>query len=430
MNEARSERWKRIELILDHTLDLAERERAAFLEQLAAEDPGLRRQVDRLLSAELAAGDFLESPASVAAAPLLDELGGLDLSWDALQLAGSTVGPYRLLEEIGRGGMGTVFLAERVDGGFEQQVALKLIKRGMDSEGILARFLRERQILARLEHPHIARLLDGGVTPDGQPYFAMERIVGEPIDDYCARRDLSTARRLEVFAAACEAVAYAHERRIVHRDLKPSNVLVTADGTVKLLDFGVAKMLEAEGEGSSRTLPGGQALTPEFAAPEQLDGRPVTPAADVYSLGLILYRLLTGQWLPHPAGVRSRTAGSPAAPEQRGVGATLQRRSRREPSRLLRGDLQTIVGKALHEEAARRYPSADALLDDVRRYQEGRPITARPDTVTYRAMKLARRQRPALIASALLSLALGAGWVATSRQAEIASRERAKEQAV
>jgi len=431
MNEARSERWKRIELILDHTLDLAERERAAFLEQLAAEDPDLRQQVDRLLSAERAAGDFLESPAAVAAAPLLDELGGLDLSWDALQRAGSTVGPYRLLEEIGRGGMGTVFLAERVDGGFEQRVALKLIKRGMDSEGILARFLRERQILARLEHAHIARLLDGGLTPEGQPYFAMELIVGEPITDFCARHDLSTARRLEVFAAACEAVAYAHERRIVHRDLKPSNILVTADGTVKLLDFGVAKMLQPEGEGSSRTLPGGQALTPEFAAPEQLAGEPVTPAADVYSLGLVLFQLLTGEWPPRPAGAPPGIARPPVTPEPPGVAANLRlRRSRREPWRRLRGDLHTIVGKALHEEAQRRYPSADALLDDVRRYQEGFPITARPDTVAYRAMKLARRQRPALIAAALLSLALGAGWAATSRQAEIAARERAKQQAV
>lgn len=432
MNEPRSESWQRIEMILDRALDLAELERGAYLEQLAQEDPGLRQQIDRLLAAERAAADFLESPAQVAAAPLVAELGSLELSWDALQLAGSMIGPYRLLEEIGRGGMGTVFLAERVDGGFEQRVALKLIKRGMDSEAILGRFLRERQILVRLEHPHIARLLDGGLTPEGQPYFAMELVAGMPITDFCDRSDLSTEERLEVFTAACAAVAHAHGHRVVHRDLKPSNILVTADGTVKLLDFGVAKMLEPGSEGNSRTLPGQQAMTPEFAAPEQLSGQPVTAAADVYSLGLILFRLLTGQWPERaPSGLLGGMSRPSATVDRPAVRPTASHRvSQRELGRRLRGDLATIVLKALHAEPQRRYPSAEALLDDLLRHRHGRPITARADTIAYRAMKLALRHRQAVVATALLALSLGAGWIATRWQAEIASRERAKQLAM
>src|SRR5262245_23827364 len=225
------------------------------------------------------------------------------------ETAGTVVGRYRLLEEIGRGGMGAVWLAERADGQFEQRVALKLVKRGMDTDEILARFLRERQILARLEHPHIARLLDGGVSGDGRPYFVMEFIAGETLTRYCDARKLPVDERLRLFVATCRAVQYAHGSLVVHRDLKPSNVLVTEGGEVKLLDFGVAKLLADDGGESTAPLGKGP-MTPEYASPEQLAGDPVTTASDVYQLGILLYELLSGH-RPWRKGSRDPGAALP-----------------------------------------------------------------------------------------------------------------------
>ena len=305
---------------------------------------------------------------------------------------GALIGPYRLVRELGQGGMGVVYLAERADGQFEQRVALKLIKRGMDSDEILRRFLAERQVLARLSHPHIARLLDGGVTAEGQPYFAMEYVDGVPLHHYCEERSLGFEDRLRLFREVCEAVQYAHRSLVVHRDLKPSNILVTSAGETKLVDFGIAKVLYEDVADRSVTRTDQRLMTPEYAAPEQVRGEPVTTATDVYALGAILYQLLTGR-PPHQFTGRSRGGavphhlrGGPRAAE-RGP-CTRHRRRRR-----LRGDLDIIVLKALRKDPARRYPSVEALLEDLERHRTGLPVRARPDSVAYRARKFLGRHR-------------------------------------
>ena len=345
---------------------------------------------------------FLESPAIAFLSPVLAARGLVGA------LEGTRVGPYRIVREVARGGMGAVFLAERDDGQFEQRVALKLIKRGMDSEEIHGRFLAERQILARLNHPHIARFHDGGVTADGQPWFAMEYVDGLPLTRHCAERGLGLSERLRLFRDVCDAVRYAHQNLVVHRDLKPSNILVTAAGDVKLLDFGIAKLLEGDEESLTRTEL--RALTPEYAAPEQVRGDPVTTATDVYALGGVLYELLTGHRAcrferPTPAEIeRVICTVDPAPP---GVS----------------GDIDTIVLKALQKDPARRYPSAEALLNDLRRHEQGLPVLARPDSWRYRARKFVQRNRVGVTAAVLVALVLVAGVVATLWQARITRRE-------
>lgn len=320
------------------------------------------------------------------------------------------VGPYRILREIGRGGMGAVYLAERDDEQYRMQVALKLVPLGMNSEHALRLFREERQILASLQHPHIARLLDGGVTADGLPWFAMEYVVGQPIDEYCDIHGLSVKARLELFCTACDAVQYAHRNLVVHRDLKPSNILVDEGGGVKLLDFGIAKLL-ARGDTSAKvplTRAGVQMMTPEYASPEQLRGEPVLTASDVYSLGVLLYKLLTGR---HPYSLsdvpphevartviqaqpeRPSIVVSRAIPGEIFSGRVIGARGI-TPERLrrhLRGDLDTIVLKALRKEPERRYTSAHALAEDIRRHLTERPVSARPDTWGYRTGKFVRR---------------------------------------
>lgn len=336
------------------------------------------------------------------------------------EIAGTVVGPYRLVEEIGHGGMGTVWLAERADGHFEQRVAVKLVRRGMDTDDILERFVRERQILARLEHPHIARLLDGGVTAQGRPYFVMEHIAGEPITTYCDARQLPVENRLRLFVVACRAVQQAHRSLVVHRDLKPSNVMVTTDGEVKLLDFGVAKLLE---EGADLATHAGP-MTPEYASPEQLAGRPVTTASDVYQLGVLLYELLSGHrpWgsrrgdqadaePPRPSTATRRveqvvrTGGETHTIDPEGVSAS--RGS--TPARLfkrLRGDLDTIALTALRHEPEHRYPSADALADDIERHLASLPLRVRDGDLAYRARRFVRRYRWRVGSAAAATLAL------------------------
>jgi serine/threonine-protein kinase len=412
------QRWRRASEILDVALELEPAERSAYLARAAADDPGLRAELEAILAGAVARV-FFESPAVVLAASIGETEAALD---------GIVVGPYRLVRELGHGGMGIVYLAERADGQFEQHVALKLIKRGMDSDEILRRFLAERQVLARLSHAHIARLLDGGVTAEGQPYFAMEYVDGVPLHRYCEERSLGFEDRLRLFREVCEAVQYAHRSLVVHRDLKPSNILVTSAGETKLVDFGIAKLLYEDGADRSVTRTDQRLMTPDCAAPEQVRGEPVTTATDVYALGAILYQLLTGQ-PPHQFAGCSRAERyriilevEPDPPS-----GTVRRTAE---GRRLRGDLDFIVLKALRKDPARRYPSVEALLDDLERHRTGLPIRAHSDSVAYRARKFLGRHRLGATVVALVILALAAGLGGTLWQARATAREAAKARAV
>jgi serine/threonine-protein kinase len=309
--------------------------------------------------------------------------------------------------------MGRVYLAERADGQFEQRVALKLIKRGMDSDEIHRRFLAERQILARLSHPNIARLLDGGVTETDQPWFAMEYVNGVPITTHCKQLGLSVRQRLKLFEDVCDAVRYAHQNLIVHRDLKPSNILVTTGGVVKLLDFGIAKLLDETPGELSQVGTGLRAMTPEYAAPEQVRMEPVTTATDVYALGAVLYEVLTGrrvQSFSRPTPVEIERVVCDVEPANPDLGT----------------DLDTILLKALRKDPARRYPTADAFAEDLRRYAVGLPVHARPDTVRYRAGKFIRRHRLGVAGAAAIMLSLVGGLTAAAWQARLARHEAAR----
>lgn len=348
--------------------------------------------------------------------------------------AGRVIGCYRLLRRLSRGGMGDVYHAERADGAYEGEVAVKLLRAGIDTETLAARFQRERQILARLDHPNIARLLDGGSTAEGIPYLVMELVDGESLVAFADRHRLDLDARLELFATVCDAVAYAHRNLVVHRDLKPANILVTADGTVKLLDFGIGKLLEESGD-AALTRTGLLPMTPAYAAPEQVLGEPVTTATDVYALGVVLYELLTGS-RPHERETRPLTAlaGAVEAEVTTRPSEVLRRRDdaprTRRAARALRGDLDTIVLAALQRRPERRYPSADALAEDLRRYREGRPIRARPDTAAYRTRKFLHRHRLGVTAAALVALALAAGLTAALWQAREARNEARRAAAV
>ncbi|MCB1602724.1 MAG: serine/threonine protein kinase, partial [Xanthomonadales bacterium] len=310
---------------------------------------------------------------------------------------------------LGRGGMGEVYSAQRVDGDYTQTVAVKLLRRGLDSEDVLSRFLQERRILARLEHPAIARLIDGGMGADGLPWIAMELVDGQPITRFAEDAGLALAPRLQLLIAVCEAVDYAHRRLIVHRDLKPSNVLVSADGSPRLLDFGIAKLLD-DTEGQAHTSTGLRVMSPAYAAPEQLRGEPITVATDVYALGLLAYELLTGT-LPQQRGRVSVAAIEAELDKEMQRPSQAARRPQESTlsARQIDADLDTIVVKALALEADRRYPSAAALAEDLKRYLDGRPITARPDTLSYRVSKFVSRHRGGVLASVLTVLALVVG---------------------
>lgn len=405
-------------------VDLPEEERAARLLALEQGDPDLGAEVRHLLEADSKAGGFLEEPAPERLAALGVTGDGEEADENERETpVGERIGPYRTLSLLGRGGMGEVFLAERADGQFEQQVALKLVKRGMDSEEILSRFRRERQILARLSHPNIARLFDGGLAEDGRPYFALECVDGDPINAYCALRDLPIEERVRLAVVCCEAVDVAHRSLVVHRDLKPSNILVTKGGEVKLLDFGIAKLLEADDADATVTRRDSRALTPAYAAPELILGEPATTAADVYSLGVVLYELLTGT-LPFErkgtsaerlaARVEDEVLERPSVRVRRVVA---DRRIAARLARHLAGDLDNILLTALRREPERRYRSAAALAEDLRRHLAGLPVRARKDTFGYRAGKFLRRHRAGVAAAALVLLALVAGLAGTTWQA-------------
>jgi tetratricopeptide (TPR) repeat protein/predicted Ser/Thr protein kinase len=409
MSTQHSERFKRMEPLLDRALDLDGVERERFLSMCADIHPDL---IDDLRRA-LALGDD--------ALPALGGLAAEVTRERPTDRRGLRAGSWRLIAKLGRGGMGTVYLAERADGAFEMKVAIKLL-RGHDLR-FKEQLERERRVLARLDHPHIARLLDGGVLPDGQPFLAMELADGEDLDDWLARTRPDLRTRLRVFLDVCEGVAYAHAVLVVHRDLKPSNIRVADDGQVKLLDFGIAKLLEPDAErGNTQHL----ALTPDFAAPEQLKGQEVSTRTDVYALGALLCMMLAGR-APHPSFdgdwasfVRRVTEDDAPAPSDvafNGPAAAL-------PPALLRGELDAIVAQALRRDPARRYPSVDALAADVRRYLEGRPVHALPAAWHYRSRKWLRRHWVTATAASAVVLALFAGMAGVLWQSRETAAER------
>ena len=435
--------WADTDRVFTEALDLPEEERSEFLDTACNGNSQLRARINRLLAAAEADDDFME--ASPFQGELLD---GLTADIENEPMEGRTIGAYQVVREIGRGGMGAVYLAERVEGGFTQQVALKLIKRGMDTDTVVRRFRREREVLASLQHPNIARLLDGGATEDGRPYFAMEYIDGKPIDAYCDEHSLSIEARLRLFLTVCDAIQYAHRNLVVHRDLKPSNILVmepTAGtkeaGWAKLLDFGIAGILAEEGQDEDipLTQTGARMMTPAFAAPEQLRGQRATTATDVYALGLILYVLLTGK-RPYDLGGRAASEierivleTEPPRPSARATEevtsgdvdpATHRGTTRHALARTLRGDLDTICLRAFQKEPERRYPSAEQLAADIRRYLDGQPIAARPDTFGYRARKFVRRNKLGVGLVSLSFFILLAGIVGMAWQARVATQER------
>jgi tetratricopeptide (TPR) repeat protein len=408
-----TERWRRLEEIYRLAAKLPAETRRVRLDELCGADVAMRREIESMIEASRKAGAFLEAPLTSM----------LDVRNDVV---GREIGRWRILEHLGSGGMGEVYRAERADGAFEQQAALKLISGHVLSPDLRRRFHRERQILARLEHPNIARLVDGGVTDDGRQYLAMEYVQGRSLIDYCAANDLDLDERLRLFGEVCDVVAHAHGQLVIHRDLKPDNIFVTDDGTVKLLDFGIAAVLDDDGARTDVTLTQHQRYTPQYASPEQVQGAPITTASDVYSLGLILYELLVGR---RPYEVAGASADANARmicatmppPPSRALGEVHMRRR-------LRGDLDTIVMTALRKEPERRYRSVEALAEDLRRYRQSRPIAARPDCWSYRATKFVRRNRLPVAASLILLAVLGAATIVTAIQANVANRQR--EQAV
>ncbi|HZW05321.1 MAG TPA: serine/threonine-protein kinase [Candidatus Nitrosotalea sp.] len=435
--------WNQVRDVVDAVLELPAGQRTAYLEKACAE-PKLRRYVESLILSYENAGEFLENPAIVSHSGSWDE----SASW-----IGRRIGPYRLEAEIGQGGMGSVYRAVRDDEQYEKRVAIKLVKTGYDPNMALARFRAERQILAGLEHPNIARLLDGGTTEEGIPYFVMELVDGEPIDQYCDKNKLSIADRLQLFRTVCSAVQYAHQNLVIHRDLKPGNILVTPDGTPKLLDFGIAKVLTADTApgGSQPTMAFMRLFTPEFASPEQVRGEPITTASDVYSLGVVLYILLTGH-SPYavdtnsltevarvvcevqptkPSTIVGRAPSSGAATASAVTPESVSAARGVRPQKLQRslaGDLDNIALMALRKEPERRYASADQLSEDIRLSLDGRPVRARRDTIGYRLQKFVTRNRVGVAAGVLLLLSLSAGLIVSLHEAHVArlQRERAE----
>ncbi|HUH64152.1 MAG TPA: protein kinase [Terracidiphilus sp.] len=437
--------WIQVRDVIDGALELPVDKRDEFLGR-ACPEPSLRRYVDSLIRSYDQAGGFLES------APQLSK----DL-WSGVPVeepwVGRRLGAYEITEEIGEGGMGSVFRAVRADDEYRKQVAIKVVKRGFETAFAVSRFRAERQILANLEHPNIARLIDGGATPEGLPYFVMELVEGQSIDRYCDTHRLPIRDRLRLFLSVCSAVAYAHGKLVVHRDLKPANILITGDGTPKLLDFGIAKILtqDPDGNGNELSVAVLRILTPEFASPEQIAGAAAGTSTDVYSLGVVLYLLLTGRrpyeidsrQLDQLAGIVSRaeparlstslTRGQvPGKPAGTGVDVTATSiaaaRSTNLPKlrRQLAGDLDNIVLMALRKEPERRYASVEQLSEDIRRHLEGLPVIARKETLRYRASKFVSRNRIPVAAAVLLVLSLATGLVVSLYEARVAREQRAR----
>lgn len=422
------ERWKKVKAIFHSALEVPVDERPAFVVSECRDDSAMLAEVTSLLESHSESESLLESPALAAVTDLVD---------DAMRPSriGQIVGAYEIESEVGRGGMGAVYLASRADKAFDKKVAIKLIKRGFDTDEIVRRFRYERQILAGLEHPNITRLLDGGSTNDGLPYLVMDYVDGKPLTRYADEHRLSVEQRLDIFLQICAAVSYAHQSLVIHRDLKPSNILVTADGVPKLLDFGIAKLTAADGGGEQtleKTVNAFQALTPEYASPEQVAGTAVTTASDIYSLGVILYELLTGH---RPYTFRTRTPDeisrvltdtSPTKPSSvcRARGLKVEMHNPQSVMRTLQGDLDNIILMAVRKEPDRRYTSVEQFAADIRRYIGGLPVIAREDTFTYRASKFIKRNKAGVAAGVGIAASLIGGLVVSSRQAKIAARQR------
>ena len=433
--------WKTIKETFSTALDLPSPDRASFLSNSSEE---IRREVEKLLATYQEAQTFIGTP-------LMVEKG---LRPKALEenLTGKKIDDYFVLEKIGEGGMGIVFLAEHCGQGFSKRVALKLIKRGMDTNAVLGRFLMERQILADLEHPNIARLYGGGSTTEGLPYFVMEHVEGESIRDFCDNQQFDINDRLRLFTKVCEAISYAHQQLIVHRDIKPSNIIVTASGEPKLLDFGIAKLLIPGKSNAERTATQFHVMTPEYASPEQLSGKATTTATDVYSLGVVLYELLTGtrpfdfkgkslieisdtlrtQRPVRPSDCQSVTGRpadvTPTTPSPKGseTSSGTKPRQPQTSARGLKGDLDNIILQAIRREPERRYQSVVEFSEDIERYLAGLPVRATGDTVGYRASKFIKRHRTVVTATVCFMLLLLASTALTGWQYFVARAQRAK----
>lgn len=441
------ERWALIQEIFHAALERPAVERDAFVRAACGTDDELQREVAALLAADAIEGDLFDSPPGALLGGLAEEALRHEAGMPSLE--GRRVGPYVLRSLLGRGGMGSVYLAEREDVGL--RCALKLVRGGLATPEMVDRFLFERRVLARLEHPNIARMLDAGVADDDTPWFAMELVDGEPIDRYCDARRLGVAERLRLFEAVCEAVADAHRNLVVHRDLKPRNILVTAEGVPKLLDFGIAKLLD-DAHDPALTGTGTRLFTPEYAAPEQLGAGPATTATDVYALGLVLYELLCGRravrregGAPAMAGPRVSGALPPRPSTAAGRDTRAATRDGRDavataaevaaargsdPAQLRRrlaGDLDAIVLRALAPEPERRYPSVAALLEDLRRHRHGFPVHARPDSRAYRVGRFIRRHK--LPVAAVVALVLLLSGFAASMRLQMAATARARDRA-
>ncbi|MFT3754831.1 MAG: tetratricopeptide repeat protein [Pseudoxanthomonas sp.] len=420
------DRWQRLSPLLDVLLELPADAREAQLQILRDEDPTLATDVEKLLALEEQTTDFI-------AAPLLVPDRG-----DGQLRAGTMMGPYRLENPLGEGGMGTVWLASRADGLYQRRVALKLLRPGLADPGLRQRFDREREILARLEHRHIARLLDAGIGAGDQPYLALEHVLGIPITDYCHGNELPLEARLKLFLQVCDAVSYAHANLVVHRDLKPSNILVTTTGEVRLLDFGIAKLLEPVDSSRTQGHTELRAFTLHYAAPEQIRGGAVTTMTDVYTLGVVLYELLTGakpyrlRRLSDAEWEQAILAVEPLKPSVavRRSGDTPTQPEARRLAWRLRGDLDNIVLKALAKLPESRYASAEALASDLRRHLEGRPIRARAPSLGYRMGKYIRRQRWPLAIGGSVAALLLAALAISLHQTEQARREAQRAQAM
>ena len=423
-----SPKWQQIKEVFNQAVELDSAAIELLLENQI--DPEVVEEVRKLIAAEKS-NNFNKPVAN------------LSQIWQEETLESyinKEVGNYKIVREIGFGGMGIVFEAIRQTEDFSQTVALKILKRGMDSDAMLRRFSHERQILASLEHPNIARLVDGGISVEGTPFFAMEFVKGQPIDEYCNEKTSTINQRLRLFLQICSAVSFAHSRLVVHRDLKPNNILVTADGTIKLLDFGIAKLLSPDNNLQNQTVTTLGMMTPAYASPEQIRGEMVSTSSDIYSLGLILYELLTGvsaydfpnnrpdemaKIICETEPVRPSSVVSGQLPSgQKNTSESNQHRTFSNNPKSLRGDLDTIVLKALRKEPSRRYASVEQFASDILRHLEGLPVTARPDTFSYRFEKFFKRNRVSVIAASLVLLSLLGGIAATTWQSIQAEKQR------
>jgi serine/threonine-protein kinase len=416
-------RWKLVDDLLHSALEVDPERRDIFLQDACADDAELLEEVKSLLTSHRRSGDFLGRPAAELAARAIASEADLVLS---KSLVGQQISQYRILKMIDRGGMGTVWLAERCDGRYERKVAIKFLNLAVFDEASAERFKREGSILGKLAHPSIAELIDAGLTSMGEPFLVLEFVEGQPIDEYCDEHRLGVSARIRLFLDVLSAIAHAHSNLIVHRDIKPSNVFIRNDAQVKLLDFGIAKVLAGEtsvGSATMLTLEAGAAMTPRFAAPEQVSEGTITTATDIYALGVLLYLLLTGQ---HPAGPGPHSPAqliktivdqepSRASDASASVSADVATNRATTPEKLrrqLRGDLDRIIAKALKKNPAERYPSALAFADDLQRYLDHKPVLARPDSLGYRAAKFVRRNRVAVAVAATTILATVAGLAA------------------